>query len=343
MTPSAIRKVAILISTLESASADTLLDQMEPEAAERVRNALMDLEEIPADEQEQVIAEFMGCTPAGSDQSGVEFDESLARRLEEEPGESSLAPFEFLRHADPDLLAGYLEKEHAQTAAAVIAQLPPEQAAEVLERMPAAASTEALRRMAWLDQLAPEVLLDVARELKAALLPKLRTKEARLAGLASVQAVLSAIQGSRRSELLGRLAEQDQRLVRQLGYGSADYDPPSSPHRADLTSFRYRLEPPPYSTLPTKSRGCATEAPEAECEVEFAGLYSLDDRSLRRVFAAADMSVLVLALTGAEEKLTRRILNGLPPREAEILRQRLNHPGPLRFGTSNRLSRRSPV
>ena len=342
MTPSAIRKAAILISTLESASADALLDQMEPEGAERVRNALMDLEGIAADEQEQIIAEFMSSAPAGAGRAGVEFDESLVRRLAEDPpahASRGLAadepPFEFLHNADPGMLAAYLEKEQPQTAAAVIAQLPPEQAAEVLERMPAATSTEALRRMAWLDQLAPEVLLDLARELRAALLPKLRSKETQLAGLASVQAVLSAIHGPRRSELLDRLAEQDQRLVRQLGYGPADHDPPSPAPRAEVTSFRYRLEPP-YAAAQNRGRAALGDQKaylehEGATGLEFADLLSLDERSLRRVFAAADVSVLVLALTGAEEKFTRRILSGLPPREAEVLRQRLNHPGPLRL------------
>jgi flagellar motor switch protein FliG len=178
--------------------------------------------------------------------------------------------------------------------------------------------------MAWLDELSPEVLRDVERELKAALLPKMRRPETRLAGLASVQAVLSAVQGSRRNEMLGRLAEQDQRLVRQLGYTA----------KPEVSPFQYWLEPPPLLetsvTTPTQSRGRATQQVEWAAE-EFEELFALDDRDLRRVFAAAEMPVLVLALTGADEKFTRRILRQLPAREAEVLTRRLTHPGPLRL------------
>src|SRR5258706_7469800 len=185
---------------------------MGEEMAERVRNALMELEEIPEEEQRQVIAEFMNRSPEGTDDGGVEFDPSLARRLETDlsvpPSRSGSAepPFHFLRDAEPALLAAYLEKEHSQTAAVVISHLPPEQAAEVLERMPAEKSTEALRRMAWLDELSPEILRDVERELQAALPPRLRGKEARLAGLANVQAGRSPRHGSRQRRPYSRVA-----------------------------------------------------------------------------------------------------------------------------------------
>ena len=325
MTNSAIRNAAILISSLDNASGDALLDQMGPEAAERVRNALMELEEVSGDEEDQVIAAFLS-RPADDD-GAVQLDPSLVLRMSKEHvpqignGEP---PFHFLRDAEPSLLAEYLEKEHPQTAAVVISHLPPEQAADVLERMPAEISTEALRRMAWLDELAPEVLRDVEREIKAALLPKLRRPERKLAGLASVQAVLLAVKSSRRSELLERLAEQDQRLVRQLGYG-----------REEQGSFRYRLEPPPlleqHDTTPTPSRGRATQEAIATAAEEFEELFSLDERDLRRVFAATEMPLLVLAMTGAEEKLTKRIVRQLSPQEADILRHKLSHPGPLRL------------
>ena len=338
MTNSAIRKAAILISTLDNASGDALLEQMGPEIAERVRNALMELEEIPEGEQQRVIADFMRRSQGGGE-GGVEFDPALARRLEEESpqggshlrlhepagnAEAQEPPFQFLRDAEPSLLAAYLAKEHPQTAAVVISHLPPEQAAQVLEQMPPDISTEALRRMAWLDELSPVVVRDVERELKTALLPKMRRPATRQAGLASVQAVLSAVEGSLRSELLGRLAEQDQQLVRQLGYGG----------RPEATPFQYRLEPPPLLesqiSTPTQSRGRATQEFEAAAE-EFEELFSLDDRDLRRVFAAASIPVLVLALTGVDEKFTLRILGQLPAREADVLKQKLTHPGPLRL------------
>ena len=63
----------------------------------------------------------------------------------------------------------------------------------------------------------------------------------------------------------------------------------------------------------------------------FADLLHLSDAALRAVFAAADSDVALLALTGAEPRLIARILRKIPARDAALLRQRLEHPGPLRI------------
>jgi flagellar motor switch protein FliG len=54
----AIRKAAVLVSTLDERAADALLDQVPAETAARVRRALMELGDVPAEEQQAVLAEF---------------------------------------------------------------------------------------------------------------------------------------------------------------------------------------------------------------------------------------------------------------------------------------------
>ncbi len=79
--------------------------------AERVRNALMELEEIPEGEQQQVIADFMGRS-AGDDDSGVEFDPSLTGGLEERNA-ARLKPTSrrfIFAGREPAMLAAYLRR-----------------------------------------------------------------------------------------------------------------------------------------------------------------------------------------------------------------------------------------
>ena len=54
LSPS-IRKAAILVATLDDRAADTLLEQMGDEMAARVRSALVELDDIPAAEQQAVL------------------------------------------------------------------------------------------------------------------------------------------------------------------------------------------------------------------------------------------------------------------------------------------------
>ena len=71
-----IRKAAILIASLDTRSADDLLDQMGETLSEQVREAIMNLEQISEEEERQVIDEFVRANPnrAKDANQGVELD-----------------------------------------------------------------------------------------------------------------------------------------------------------------------------------------------------------------------------------------------------------------------------
>src|SRR5215218_320703 len=73
MSPS-LRKAAILVSSLDTRSADALLDQIGEVEAGRVRNAIMDLGDINSAEQQQIIAQFLGGQSPSESNGGVELE-----------------------------------------------------------------------------------------------------------------------------------------------------------------------------------------------------------------------------------------------------------------------------
>lgn len=325
-TLTALQKAAVLINSLDMRSADLLLEQMPPEQAARVREAMMQLDDMPAKVQEEVIAEFLrngGRLPAvAAEETGVELE--LSQEVDSLPEQlaSDLGPFHFLRDASPALLAEFLRQEHPQTAAVVLAHLDPEQAARVLERLPAELSTESLARMARLHQVSPEILADLENEIRAQLLPQIEA-ERRPQGLAGASAVLSALNDPLRKRMLGQLAHRDQALVRQLGYLDAGPDRTNTPRVNPVAQTQAaRLSP-----TPVPKAVAAKQSPA----LRFAQLNDLNEATLKRIFAEADPQVLLLALTGADERFVQRILKQLPPVDAAAVRQRLNHPGPLRL------------
>ncbi len=380
-SPAALRKAAILISSLDDRTADALLDQMGAEQAARVRNAIMQLDDIPPHEQEQVIAEFLNRGPATTarlDNGGVELEvsESVARQLEQPPVTYASAtgmslaqgttrpanrqPFEFLKDVDSSVLARLLGREHPQTIAVVMAHLPPEQVAEILAALPPETSIEALGRMARLDELSPEVLEDIERELEARL-PHLSTARLQPQGVASIQAVLDALDQSKRAQILEKLGEKDARLLRRLGYVPAGEVPfseeakPRQPQGAAPSFARFpwdanspnedqAIEQQIHSlrTLadegfdltndPTAQRQpIRGEASENTPPFLFEHFNLMNEPSFTRVVEEADEATLELALTGADVRIVRRVLRLLPVREAARWRQRLERPSPLRL------------
>jgi flagellar motor switch protein FliG len=330
ITLSPLQKAAVLINSLDMRSADALLDQMPAQQADRVREALLQLADVPADVQKAVIEEFLqngGRLPVNGtmDHDGVELQITNAlpesEASEVDSNSAYLTPFRFLQDASPSLLAEFLRQEHPQTVAVILANLDPDQAARVLERLPAELSTESLARMARLHQLSAEVIADLAAEIRVQLLPRIEA-ERRPQGLAGASAVLSALNDPLRRQMLGQLAHRDQSLVRQLGYLDGNQSPPrTGPAIAATQAAKLTAAP----RLPSSKRI------PARPQLRFADLGELSDAALKRIFAHADAQVVILALTGADDRLVQRILRQLSTAEAVALRKRLNHPGPLRL------------
>src|SRR5262249_4179694 len=149
---------------------EAILQQMSDDDGAKVRRALVELDDIPPDEQRQVLAEFLReqGAPAWAamtdDDVALEIDPAIeaaaapmtAPTAPAAPAGDEL-PFEFLRHVDAKAIAVVLHHEQPQTVAVVVAHLPPGHAAAVLEELPAPLATEALERTAWLDEIALEV------------------------------------------------------------------------------------------------------------------------------------------------------------------------------------------
>jgi flagellar motor switch protein FliG len=182
---------------------------------------------------------------------------------------------------------------------------------------------ESLARMARLHQLSPEVLSDLAAEIRIQLSPRIEA-ERRPHGLAGASAVLSALNDPLRRQMLGQLAHRDQSLVRQLGYLDGNQAPPPRAKQPAMAVTQ-------AAKLTASASNQVPPAPASHAQLTFSELSGLDDITLKRIFAQADPQVVILALTGAEDRLVQRILKQLSSAEAAALRKRLNHPGPLRL------------
>ena len=340
LSPS-LRKAAVLISALEEREADALLLQMGEEHAAKVRNALVELQDISSDEQHQVLTEFLqaqGSSRVSADNDGgvdLEIDPAVEAAI------ATLSPpqtatvsspidqqpsFDFLADVDAKAIATVLNRELPQTTAVVVAHLPPDKAAAVLEQLPPALATEALERIAWLDQLSPAVQADLARELRRQLAPHIRLSETASGRLPHLNAVLGAMEFRQRQRLVQQLGQRNQPLLDRLGLHPGA-PAPVAVHEA--TSMRYRIESErPATASPSKGRG---DNINDQTWLTFEDLILVDDRALRTVFAAADTDMGLLALTGAEPRLIARILRKLPASDAATLRCRLEHPGPTRL------------
>jgi flagellar motor switch protein FliG len=293
-----IRKAAILVASLDRATADAMLKRLDPEQARRVRQAVVDLGRIDSREQRGVIEQFVrsGSAPPETYPPGVELDDSLARKLATPPARlapgqpppsvpAGSRPFRFLQEAEGEKLARVLAGERPQTIALVLSHLPCEQAGGVLCRLPARLQVDVIYRLVNLEETDPQILQEVEGALQSRLSQQVHMQRRRVAGLEAVAGILEA---------------SGNHVAEQILEGLAGYDP----------SLAEKLSRPALT---------------------FEDLAELDAAALAAIFREAEPELAMTALVGAPPELIDRIVGGLAAPEAKTVRHRLDHPGPIRL------------
>ncbi len=351
MTNKALRKAAILIASLETESADALLDEMSAEQAALVRNAVMDLGEIEPHEQQDALEEFVKRSPRATSHlgSGVEVDPELARKFGQpteesvpqptlgcvEPDAVPERPFGFLDEIDSQELARILADEHPQTTAIVIAHLVASRAADVLRHLPRPRQTDALMRIARLTTPHPDVIRDLEQELRSLLAHQGHREQVAAAGLATVEAILQNASTDERHDLVAELSQQDRSLVRRLRISApAHPTDASAAASAETNSMRdgnaRRNEEAGREAGGDPSRSRHRDA-QSRMNLDFTDLEGLDNSALAQIIHRSSPNTTLVALAGASHQFVKRILSQLPSREATQLERKIQQIGPIRL------------
>ena len=75
-------------------------------------------------------------------------------------------PFDFIRRTDPAHLLNFIQQEHPQTIALILAYLEPNKASVILGALPSEIQSDVAKRIATMDRTSPEVLREVERVLE---------------------------------------------------------------------------------------------------------------------------------------------------------------------------------
>lgn len=331
---SPLRKAAILISALDDASADKLLDQMSEDQARMVRDQVLALEEVDPELQKEVLQEFFaaqkpGITAATEPEpatttakvSGVELDLSPHREPTTEAytagwsnRDHSSNPFGFLSELEPQVLSEALLREHPQTMAVVLAHLPPRRAAAVLEQLPAPQQAEVARRIVDLDEMDATVIEELAASFAKQLDEQLRKQRRRVTGMNRLAGILAESRETSEQQILQNLAQYQQELTA----GLQRVRTPAKPASAAMTQTAVDA---PTDILQFKQ-------PAQTDEID--RVLALTDKQLLAVLQQAETEHVVLSLAGVEPQIVERIGRNLPRGQAKLLQRALAELGPVR-------------
>lgn len=224
-----VQKAAILVMQVGKERAAPILRSLREQEVAEIMSEVARLNHLELHEIEEVLAEFRDIFMARAQvaQGGY----STARELLEatfggHKAEEILdnlgvtmaaAPFEFLRRADTRQVLSYLQDEHPQTIALVLAHMRSEDAATVLSALPDEQQREVALRIAKMDRTSPEVIEQVESILERKLSTVIQqTDVAQAGGLETLVDILNSSDRTTERLILQGLEEQDAELADEV-------------------------------------------------------------------------------------------------------------------------------
>lgn len=225
---SGLRKVAVLLVSLGDDLGSQIISGLEREDVERISMEVARLGEITEPTREAVLMEFYRTSMASQylEQGGIDYARSLLQKsLKPEEAADILegleqaiqeTPFHFLTKVDPRNLLAFIQDEHTQTIALILAHLSPGQAAQVLAGLAPEKQVQVARRIAMMGDTTPEALRQVERTMESRLSAVMSEGLRRTGDVGTAAEILNLTDRNTEKAILDALQEEAPELAREI-------------------------------------------------------------------------------------------------------------------------------
>jgi flagellar motor switch protein FliG len=224
---SGLHKAAILMVILGEDAASEIYRHLPPGEVEQVTKEIAGLDYVDSATALQVLEEFHRLVLTGDYISlgGTDYANKLLVKAFGKEGAAELlrqvaqaselsgTKLDSLRKADPQQLAQFIEGEHPQTIALILAHLESKQASTLLMKLPAELRAEPIKRLAQLRQFSPEMAQRVALVLHKRLQALGEQSRRAYAGLRGVADVMNRLDVKVGKDILQAIETDDPKLA----------------------------------------------------------------------------------------------------------------------------------
>ncbi len=173
-----LEKTAALMVAIGSDAASQVLKHLDEDSISKIAGQIAVIEDLSVEDKEDLVGEFLidlkksyGSLSGGEkialDLLKSAFGEKKAHEILDNLTRRDIEKgFDYLKDIDPRTLASLLENEHPQTITVTLSHLPPDKSASILQNIQPFIGKEVIKRMANIDKLAPDAVLEIARVLR---------------------------------------------------------------------------------------------------------------------------------------------------------------------------------
>jgi flagellar motor switch protein FliG len=224
-----VQKAAILVMQVGKDRAAPILRSLREQEVSEIMAEVARLQHLEIHEIEEVLAEFhttfmarvqvaQGGYSTARELLEATFGSNKAEEILDNLGVTmAAAPFEFLRRADTRQVLSYLQDEHPQTIALVLAHMRSDAAATVLSALPEEQQRDVAVRIAKMDRTSPEVIEQVEAILERKLSTVIQQSDvAQAGGLQSLVDILNSSDRTTERLILQGLEDSDAELADEV-------------------------------------------------------------------------------------------------------------------------------
>jgi len=225
---SGLQRIAALLISVGPEASTLILKRLPEEAIEQVTTELFRMRQVSSRITDAVLEGIYDTLIAAdyAETGGVEFAQELIKRTLGPERAAELinkitarvrsGPFDFLRDIDASQIVSFLQAEHPQTVALVLAHLPPTQAAIVLTGLHPDVQPDVAMRIAMMDRTAPDVVKEVDRLLRQKLSSVGTQSYKSLGGVKYLVDLLNSADNSSSKSIVDSLDETNPELADEI-------------------------------------------------------------------------------------------------------------------------------
>jgi len=195
---------------------------------EEITREIAGIDGISSGEQDTILREFYNLALAQRymEQGGLSYAQALLEKslppeeaskiLKQVTQSIQQSPFQFLQKADSENVLTFIQDEHPQTIALILAHMPDHRSAEILSGLAQQKQVEVVKRIASMEQTNPEVIKEVEAGLENRLSDIVSQTFDKAGGIEAAAGILNLSDRSTEKGILESLETDDPDLVEQI-------------------------------------------------------------------------------------------------------------------------------
>ncbi len=222
------QKAAILLIALGPEISSQVFKYLREDEIEKITLEIANQRKVSQEQKDKVLAEFFQMAMAQDyiSSGGLDYAREILEKalgsdkavaiINRLTSSLQIRPFDFARKTDPAQLLNFIQNEHPQTIALIMAYLSPEQSGAILSALPSERQVDVAKRIATMDRTSPDVLKDVERILERKLSSLVTQDFTAAGGIDSIVEVLNRVDRTTERTIIENLEIQSPELAEEI-------------------------------------------------------------------------------------------------------------------------------